>query len=336
MIKYKKGEDKSFWLYSMNVEDLAMFRECFHVDNSCASIIANAHSITENKVLNKLTVNNNILFCRPIIIQGDFKKYEFVDCCKSEATTFRGFCTIHDREIFKPIEDKNDYIVGNEEQEYLFAYRAFAKEWFEYKKRCAETKKVLELLRKNDDENIAKLFKPTNFDLRDKPLMYEHYITNYRELKKRRRDFKYYKNAFNISLDNQDWQKVKTKVIELPWEIQIAASETVNSSKLNKLFITAFPQNGKSYILLSYWHRTQNNYNSSIIPDLLNSAIKDQTKHISFLLLRYGTNIAISPSHPRFNDKEKRDYIENIFSAKIREPKLFMPEEITDDIDILS
>ena len=51
----------------------------------------------------------------------------FEDIGRNQATTFTGFCSLHDSEIFKPI-DSNTFRPTDPEHLFLTAYRAVAKE----------------------------------------------------------------------------------------------------------------------------------------------------------------------------------------------------------------
>lgn len=334
-MKRANDEDFGFWVFHKNLEALVSYEACFHADKNCKNGIVKAHSIQKNKILSKIAINGNVLYYRPIIKDGRFIKVEFDECGKRGATTFMGFCTEHDQKIFKPIEDNNDYIKGNKQQEFLFAYRACAKMWFEIRNNVVKAEKVLELFRNKDVNTIDQLFKPFNVNQEDKTLVSGDYENMYKQNKKRQKEVDYNKRAYNITLDKGEWNRVKTEVIELPWEAKIAVSEVINSYTLKNIYVSVFPQNGKTYILLSYWHRFQNNYAKCVISSLIKESLAIQTKYISFLLLRYGTNIAISPSHPLFLDGSKREVIEDIFSTQFKETKIYRPEEITDDMNIL-
>jgi hypothetical protein len=107
-------------------------KECFK-NSGCDNIIK-AHSIQENKILKKIAVDGHVVMVandRITMVDGQIDtdnlvKIELIG--KGKATRFQGFCQEHDREIFKPIE-LNDYIAGNKEQNFLFAYRTLAKEF---------------------------------------------------------------------------------------------------------------------------------------------------------------------------------------------------------------
>jgi hypothetical protein len=77
------------------------------------------------------------------------------------ATTFTGFCGHHDTTIFNPIENF-DYEKGNKEQDFLFAYRALAKEYHSKKSVGNIYRHMLTLLREERYEEMNKRFTADN------------------------------------------------------------------------------------------------------------------------------------------------------------------------------
>ncbi len=108
-------------------------KECFHYDSdSCDEKIKNAHSLQKNGVLsilehevNKNQVVYSFLHPKP---HGFMTYYGFEPIGKKEASTFHGFCDIHDSTIFSPIENK-PVDINSDEHCFLLSYRAFAKEY---------------------------------------------------------------------------------------------------------------------------------------------------------------------------------------------------------------
>ncbi|MCK5709932.1 MAG: hypothetical protein KAI07_05275, partial [Deltaproteobacteria bacterium] len=100
-------------------------RECFHKDDKCSSKIIEAHSIQRNRVLKNISDDGHIMMFQ-MITNNKEAKWKPEERGLNKATVFSGFCEYHERKIFKPI-DLYDYEEDNEEQEFLFAYRALAK-----------------------------------------------------------------------------------------------------------------------------------------------------------------------------------------------------------------
>ncbi|MGO4375707.1 hypothetical protein AB4Z21_34145, partial [Paenibacillus sp. MCAF20] len=185
------------------IRNKTLYKECVHEDANCDGNIIRAHSIQNNKFLNRLSRNGNVLCI-------DFSKALLSDRLvlrevgRDKASTFTGFCKHHDNSIFKPIEEY-DYIVGDIQQEYLFAYRAFALSYYE----------------RNSSYNlkIAKLdeLKEKKLDTKDFQEECNKYYLHLLNLNKLRA-------SMNINLDRESYQKIKTDVITWPYEYGIAAT----------------------------------------------------------------------------------------------------------------
>ncbi len=111
---------------------LGRFNECFYC--KCKSNIVSAHSISEARCLSLLSEDFNgqkgVYAFNNIHIEGKewfIPKEEYYFCLTgiSQASTFRGFCEKHDREIFKLIDTKS-FDSNSMEQCFLYCYRAFA------------------------------------------------------------------------------------------------------------------------------------------------------------------------------------------------------------------
>jgi len=100
-------------------------KECFHEDENCNERIIKAHSVQNNKILNVISEDGHVHMFGSELDEGYHLKAKMQNKGRKVATTFTGFCGYHDNEIFKPIE-AHHYIIGNKEQEFLFAYRALA------------------------------------------------------------------------------------------------------------------------------------------------------------------------------------------------------------------
>ncbi|MFC6647051.1 hypothetical protein ACFQBQ_16010 [Granulicella cerasi] len=102
------------------------FNRCLAPGDECKSHAINSHSIQNAKVLDLLSRNGHVK-----MIKYEMKKDDFIiafqDIGRNQASTFGGFCSDHDTEIFKPI-DLQQIDEANTEQLFLLAYRSVAKE----------------------------------------------------------------------------------------------------------------------------------------------------------------------------------------------------------------
>lgn len=124
-------------------------KQCLHPDASqetCTSKIIDAHSIQKNGPLKHVADETNHVYTFGIDTIGK-------ECISKiglqKASTFKGFCSLHDKSMFSPIED--EIYNGSSFQCFLAGYRAYALEYF--KKISAV--KGLPFMRENVDRGMS-------------------------------------------------------------------------------------------------------------------------------------------------------------------------------------
>ncbi|MBC1270472.1 hypothetical protein GNF07_25825, partial [Trichormus variabilis FSR] len=278
-----------------------------------------AHSIQNNKILNKISLNGNV-YCFSLS-EDDEHHLQVVLAKKGRkvATIFTGFCSYHDNAIFKPIEEQ-DFQKNNYQQEFLFAYRALAKEYHAKKELIKRLEKVKEISDLKEKWQIQQL---------DALLIGSQITLNKLEDNKQ---------IFNSVLKQRNFDIIGTRIIKLHGECQIAVSSvfaivndlngknihnTIEFVDLNKelklLYVTIFPQGGKTYILFSYLRRHRK-YLAPVIRQIANRSIAEQKKIISNMIAVYVENLALSPNAwGKMSDSEKSIFyelnMENVFST---------------------
>jgi hypothetical protein len=218
-------------------------RECFHKDNECSSKIIRAHSIQNNKILSKISDVGEVLYPFSDSEMGISLKRQG----KKSASTFTGFCGFHDNHIFKSIENR-DYLKGDKEQNFLFAYRTLAKEYH-------AKKELLNFLEFTLDEIKIEEVDPISCENFRRLLFATRTVLDGLSMAK---------NIFNNSLDKNKYEIIYTKTFEFYEECHLAASSVLTPerdllgkiindfSKINEdinfyrfIFFTIFPQNKK-------------------------------------------------------------------------------------------
>lgn len=275
--------------------------ECLHFDKkSCSGKIIDAHSIQNNKILNKIAQNRHVMM---FSYDLDINDMAMKSIGRKIATTFSGFCQYHDVKIFQPIENY-DYDPNNQEQNCLFAYRALIKELYA-KKRLHQIQLGL-FAYVDNDINLAIL----------------------KGSKKGLEDLEYCLDKFKDIIENKKFTKIKNIVIELDKDYQIAACGAVNleydiygqkvndlhnhNEKPKPLFINVFPQDNKTYIILSIFEEDESIYN--FLNNIENH--NDKIKILNNLIL-CTENIAISPIRWDSFDKDKKSKIIDTFKDNI-------------------
>ena len=105
----------------------ARTKSCFAVDNNCSDNIVKAHSIQNNRILTRIADNGEVIQLKEDIGDEGFGIAPRL-VGRRVASVATNFCGMHDTSIFLPIEQR-DFAPGDLEQEFLFAYRAFAREY---------------------------------------------------------------------------------------------------------------------------------------------------------------------------------------------------------------
>lgn len=302
---------------ALNLIQKYKLEECLHFDKkSCSGNIINAHSIQNNRILNKISDNGHVMM---FSYDFDIDEMTIKKIGRRIATTFSGFCQYHDVEVFKPIENYN-YDPNSQEQNCLFAYRALIKELYA-KKRLYQIQ--LGLFAYVDNNINLALLKGS---------------------KKGLEDLEYCLNKFKGIIKNKKFEKIKNTVIELDKDYQLAVCGAVNieydiyglvvnnlhdhDEKPKPLFINVFPQDNKTYIILNTFEEDENIYNflKSI------EAHKDKLKILNNLVLCI-ENMAISPIRWNGFNEDRKSKIINTFKNNIISTT--DPDYLTKDLESL-
>lgn len=263
------------------VHDKTMF--CWHPEASLSTCtkdnygnvkISSAHSIQRRKILRSIAENDSVKQFR--INRYDQNLNQPIRF----ASTFYGFCNNHDR-IFDPIE-KKDYS-ADEEQNFLFAYRASV-----------------------HSSHIKLVFN-------------EYYDFGNQAIN----DINNTKRIFNDSILINDYSRIKTDVIELDFEYPIAVSTKSDlefdfkgneikhsNTRMENFFLTVLPQNGKTFVLFSYFKD-----DTSLYGDIINQ-IRNRRKiesDLSVLIAGHCENVFFKPTY----------YLKHIERQEINMNKLF-------------
>jgi len=283
-------------------------KECFCANDKCSSSIKKAHSVQNNRILRQIADNGYV-----IQLQHEITNDSFVIQPKlvgrKKATVSTNFCDFHDTKIFLPIESR-DYKKNNKEQEFLFAYRAFAREYH-------VKHEATNLLRN------AKKIPNINRDYLESSLQGSQLT-----LKQMARE----KSWWNHSLEKQDFDAIGTFIIEFHGKYELAVSSAfaieydLQGNKINDFsnlyqdlkfcFLTVFPQGNKTFILISFYQQDKRLF-SFINNQIKKRSVAEQKYIVSNLILSHVENLVLSPRTWSSFTKEKQDFVEEFFSATV-------------------
>lgn len=271
--------------------------------DNCEGKIVNAHSIQNNKILNRLADDGHV-------IMPNFKNgvpIGFGDVYgRKEATTFTGFCQKHDKECFQPIEDTD--FVQTEQQIFLYTYRAFA---FHYYKKITALNTFRNMFRnvpsKVNDEMFMQLLKGFELSIDD---------------------FKYDKAIFDYALLNEDFSVIDSIIWEFPQAYKFACSGfealcvdfdnnviqdlSIDNERSKHIFYTVFPESNTTYTIISILKKDAGAYKNVFYT--LNAL--DNRQKINYLnntILASCENIVINPTWWNKLDQREKDLIDYRF-----------------------
>jgi hypothetical protein len=151
-----------------------LYREkyCLHPEakrGQCEGKIVNAHTIGRKKALEKIARNGHLITFSTE--PGILEKTSGLGMPKmigvKEASTFTGFCSRHDRETFKPIDEQE--LLPTPEQVFLVSYRGFCRELY-YKnavnKKYQKDRKSKKLILSKHKEFVDDFSRATSVSLR--------------------------------------------------------------------------------------------------------------------------------------------------------------------------
>jgi len=259
-------------------------RECIFPDKTkCFGKVAKNHSVQKGKILEKIAHKGEVMTfdSRESYTTGDFEKSG-----KKIASIFFGFCDGHDSSLFSKIENY-DYI-GNVEQNFLHSYRACAKEYLDRKFALNINEKLLR------DHKIS--MTDREYSILQSGIRLENFL-----IKSLLNQLRKFHNELLKEYPRRDFRIISTMVKELPYMSLIAVNAMVelkhrkdtNNEYIPKFF-NIFPQNNKTYILLSYFSDDEPKL-SNLISHI--NSLKNSHLEIFFsnLILSQCRNIFISP-----------------------------------------
>lgn len=277
-----------------------------------AKDIIDAHAMQENKILIQLCENDEV-YMLPIkekhpeilsFFDGTKEPIHFLELIhKKNATVQNCFCSKHDNNLFAIIE-KAEYPFrkDNIEQLFMFAYRTFAFEYYKARMMPSFFSKCC--------KEIPQLMKVKKI------------VFQYRQAIKKNEELEHYKSIFDNAIKSKDFSQLETYTLELPYNISFAnycsiapvfcldgkSVWSIKNGKMKRLFISVFPDNGKSYVLISVFKQDMDVY-KHFFDCLRNSNDELLIMYLNAILPFYSENMIISPRLWDFWNNSQRMYV---------------------------
>lgn len=320
--KYLEYSDGRLQHEMNNIWESTDFKECFAFDKeNCNGVIKSAHSIQNNRILNKISDNGHVYsISHKITKQGIDPELKKIS--KNKASTFFGFCDYHDTELFKPIE-LNDY--QNEPiQNFLFAFRAFA---IEYHKKVRKLENARNIFRMNPvtllmDDSVF-FYRMSQLDVKDNEVEYNLFLNDYQ---------------------TSNYNNIVTFFRRLDYEVEFAVStsfvvkDDLNDMQINdiysdkdeplpSIYLNVYPVDGGTNIIISY-HKNYESIYKDYFEQINELNNEDLTSYLNFLIIEYTENVFFNPNYIiNLSEKEKESLLRSFQSSIFVLDKFDLSEE---------
>lgn len=288
----------------------------------CTSKTIKAHSVSNNRLLKRISRNGEVMYLNVDQVTQGLSPLSPTG--RSKATTFPGFCDLHDK-FFVPI-DNDGYQPGEADKEYLFAMRAHARE---YSVRTAM---------QHFQNGLVDYLKSKGMSVNHNFL--ETFGEGYAAGTK---DVQHLRPIFNVNHARRRYWKIKSEVLVLDNAYPIVASSSFKlemspddkiitdlldlKAKQTPIYLTVFPQDGKTYCILSWHHNDDSKY--GCLRGLSNKSESEKRVIISNLLTAYVENLAVNPdywSRLPVNVRKKYDEYQGLTMRGAPTPFVYDPE----------
>ena len=291
----------------------ATIKDCFSKNKKeCAEPIVNAHSLQRQGALKQLESNrdgNMILYSHTE--RQHNKEHDFLDLKpigRKAASTFYGFCSFHDTNIFSKIEnDPESTDINSDEHCFLHSYRSFA---HSYHRKYEELK-----FYESKEEEIVKLHKKLHGE-KGLDFAIKGVRTALQDLSKP-------KELLDNWLENKEFDKLDYLCYEYPYRIPVACAASTSPAynyknkpinisinpnyQYSNIITTVIPFKNRSIVILAAFENEPNG--SSYLDDIDNIEYElIQQKFISYHIISGAENCYISPD---FYDSKRIEWKKN-------------------------
>ncbi|PGW77542.1 hypothetical protein COE01_21685 [Bacillus thuringiensis] len=288
------------------------FETCMAFEKeTCHKLIKGAHSIQNNRILNRISKDGHVYRIVGNVEKQDLNT-EFKKISKNKASTFLGFCEVHDTELFLPIEQKE---YNNEPiQNFLFAFRAHA---IQFHKKQRELK------------SVQNLFKEFPYLLVN-PTIINWYRVTLLAMSDCERDYSIFKNHYLSG--NFDGLRTIHRKLDFEVDFAVCSSFAVqydlnkkqindiyfdkSDEKMPSIYINVYPVENGTNIILSYHLEDEMKY-KEYFNQLESLSLKELLKHLSFLVIEYAENVFFNPGYIEDLTDNQEESILKSFSSSI-------------------
>ena len=261
--------------------------------NECSKKIIKAHSVSKSSSLKEIAVDGHVLTFFMAQRNNESSEFGPISIGINKASTFNGFCKVHDKELFSPFEDHHFDLSSY--HCFLIMYRTVSRELF-VKESCKGTLGLMKDMDRGKD-----IFEQMYIQDRYQHLNGSNDLTI--------NDLKYIKKALEKVFISKDYDQLEHAIIKLKTPPKVMASsiggmhfgfdgaliqEITNDPMRipDYLCFNSFSSNGKGYIVMS-WLKEHQVTNQKLMDTLMSSnSISDS---LLMLLISQTENVYLSP-----------------------------------------
>lgn len=300
---------------------------CIAESDDCDKQIVKAHSIQENGVLNKIAEEGHLSTFSEEVDEEVFGgiKPRIIDIGIRNASIFKGFCSYHDRELFKSIERGSEF-KGDDVQCLELALRACAYELYQKKSKIGVHQLTIQ------SHPRITLVPSFVIDYKDTVIDCKQNQEDFEELLKIKRD------------ENFDNLVTRIYTVEKMLNFSVTSAFTVhkdiNGDILNDiyvngdgiylpmLFVTVLPNENESFVILSCLSKDYPKY-KILFEQLDNTTPKNRNKYFNYLIINHTMNVYFRPSYIKGLSKTEKESLLDSFTASVTNLHYLISDEET-------
>lgn len=282
---------------------------CLAPSVSCRELAIRAHSVQNGAVMARLHRNGHVKGPSPKVNKDESFSVVWQDIGRNLATTFEGFCSIHDAALFTAI-DTRALDVTDREQLFLYAYRAVARELHASMEAAI---KVQSTYQQRIEAGIDKGNKPEAAGMMALERMFHAHSTYV------------YKTELDDALTNRRYEALTHEIVRLTNQVPTVAASVFfdldtrpNEEEAPRVALNIFPTSNDETLAIFSFTDHDAVAIREYVRDILKSDGTYQKYLLSRMLLMHAENFVIAPSIFDTWSAEKRAAILNFFLETVR------------------
>ena len=282
------------------------------VINDCGKKAIKAHSVQNSRVLELLCYQGHLIQLTLIHNKKSEPIFQFEKVGRNNATTFKGLCSKHDTEIFKPIEC-NPINYDTDEHLFLISYRSVL---WEYHAKISAAQKYSFIANKIKNNHTEIFQNSSEFEVEHSAFVIEAW-----------REYKH-KLKYDFIYEYKAYECIKSKFFVISTtQPTIAASAVINTGRneqndFSRATLNVLPLNNNKTLVLISWLYDDDSNVVKYFDNIFNYNNSNIDVVISKMLIQNSENVVISPNFFNTWSEQKKSKIIAWFSKNLGENKI--------------